>query len=76
MSIAQFRAIRGVGKLWGVFNRAKLSLFSTAKMEIAAGELVHFQRMVRRYIQSKQKGSFLAKRRQGKWVPAKTVLYI
>jgi hypothetical protein len=32
-------------------------------------ELVHFQRMARRYIQAKQKESFLKKRAQGKHVP-------
>lgn len=57
----EIAGFEGVGRFWGVFNRKKLPLSRAVKAEIAAGELVHFQRMTRRYIQSKYKESFLKK---------------
>jgi hypothetical protein len=62
----------GVGRFWGVFNRHKLPLSRAVKAEIADVELVHFQRMARRYIQAMQKQAFLKKKAQGKrarWRP-------
>ena len=64
----EIAGFEGVGKFWGVFNRAKLPLSKAVKAEIAAGELVYFQRIARRYIKAKQKESFLAKQRQGRRV--------
>jgi len=64
----EIAGFHGVGRFWGVFNRMKLPLSRAVKAEISGGELVHFQRMTRRYIQVKQKESFLKKRRQGKRV--------
>jgi hypothetical protein len=68
----EIAGFEGVGRFWGVFNRKKLPISRKVKAEISAAELVYFQRMARRYIQTKQKESFLAKRRQGKtlrWRP-------
>jgi hypothetical protein len=58
----------GVGRFWGVFNRAKLPLSNAVRVEIAQPVLVHFQRIARRFIQSQMKASFLWKRALGKRV--------
>ena len=58
----------GVGRFWGVFNRAKLPLSKAVRVEIAGPVLVHFQRIARRFIQSQMKANFLWKRTLGKRV--------